>query len=180
MRFLRASLEQPCSKRVITIKKVQGDHTGMTVTLTEYMDTYYNDTEACWSCARPTSRGTITSRGPSAWKSFSSSRPPITSDISNTPKSSEPRPSPPSRSSARSSNSRLTMFEAFTTSSSYASCRIFKGEESFPFHFLFIRSCRQVLRQTLLHLSQVFSDDPPDDLGRRIIGCKQPVRCEFL
>src|SRR5207248_11509130 len=35
-----------CSKRVITIKKVQGDHAGMIATLTGYLDTYYNDTEA--------------------------------------------------------------------------------------------------------------------------------------
>jgi len=40
------SLEQPRSKRVITIKKVQGDHAGMIATLTGYLDTYYNDTKA--------------------------------------------------------------------------------------------------------------------------------------
>ena len=39
------SLEQPCSKRVIAIKKAQGDHAGMIATLTGYLDTYY-DTEA--------------------------------------------------------------------------------------------------------------------------------------
>ena len=72
-----------------------------------------------WSCARPTSRSAITSRRLSAWKSFCSSRPPTTSDISSTPRSSGPRPSPPSRSSARSSSSRLTMFEAFIAFSSW-------------------------------------------------------------
>src|SRR2546427_10218506 len=32
----------------------------------------------------------------------------------------------------------------------------------------------------VLRLPQVLSDNPPDNLGRGFIGCKQPVRRKFL